>query len=54
MNRRWARMTLRQLLDKIGDLDEKSILKVSFQRPKFCNPGSIPYFSTPEFSFFAG
>ena len=42
-------MTLYQLLDKIGDLDEKSIPVLGFRRPKYFNPGSVPDFS-PDFS----
>lgn len=44
MNRRRVWMTLYQLLDKIGDLDEKSIPVLGFRQPSFFNSGSVPVF----------
>jgi hypothetical protein len=37
-------MVLHQLLDKIGELDEKQILAPGFRQTKYFNPGSVPDF----------
>lgn len=44
MNRHRAGMTLHQLLDKIGDLDERSISVLGFRQPKLFNSGSVLVF----------
>jgi len=39
-----GRMALHQLLDKIGELDEKQILVLGFRQVKYFNLGSVSVF----------